>query len=152
MQSREFRSARKIACYLPMPDEVDTLAIVERAWRANKRVFVPVLRKRGKMSFLELRPTTTLTRSGFGLWEPLDGAEVSPRDLDLVITPTVAFDREQHRIGMGGGYYDRCFAFLKHRRNWLRPKLAGVAFASQKVEKISPNPWDIRLYRVFTDT
>ncbi len=134
-----------------MPEEVDTLTIVERAWRANKRIFVPVLRKRGKMSFVELRPTTTLARSEFGLWEPVDGEEISPRDLDLVVTPTVAFDDECHRIGMGGGYFDRCFAFLRHRQRWLRPKLAGVAFASQKVEKISPNPWDIRLYRIFTD-
>lgn len=149
--SREFFSCRTIACYLPMPDEVDTLAIIERAWCANKRVFVPVLRKRRKLSFRRLTPDTTLVRSVFGIWEPVDGEEISPRRLDLVITPTVAFDENRHRIGMGGGYYDRCFAFLRNRQQWLRPKLAGIAFASQKVEKITPNPWDIRLYRIFTD-
>ena len=149
--SREFYSCRTIACYLPMPDEVDTLEIIERAWCANKRVFVPILRKRRNMSFCRLTPDTTLVRSDFGIWEPVDSEEISPRRLDLVVTPTVAFDENRHRIGMGGGYYDRCFAFLRNRQQWLRPKLAGIAFASQKVEKITPNPWDIRLYRIFTD-
>jgi 5-formyltetrahydrofolate cyclo-ligase len=52
---------------------------------------------------------------------------------------------------MGGGYFDRCFHFLKHRRKWLRPKLLGIAFDCQKVEKIVSNPWDIPLYQVITE-
>jgi len=40
---------------------------------------------------------------------------------------------------------------LRHRNHWLRPKLVGVAFACQEVEKIAPKPWDIRLYGVFSD-
>jgi len=52
---------------------------------------------------------------------------------------------------MGGGYYDRCSSFLQHRRNLLHPKLIAVAFACQEVEKITPNPWDIRLYQVITE-
>lgn len=150
-RSREFRSGKTIACYLPMGDEVDTLEIFDRSWRANKRIFAPVLRKRGKMLFREIRPESTLERNSFGVWEPSTGATIEPRDLDIVITPTVAFDNDNNRIGMGGGYFDRCFSFLRHRKYWLHPKLIGVAFACQKVEKITPNVWDIRLYSVITD-
>ena len=152
VNSRDFFSSRAVACYLPMSDEVDTRDIIACAWRANKRIFVPVLRERRKMLFREIRPDTVLERRAYGLWEPTHGDFCSPRSLDLVITPTVAFDAENHRIGMGGGYYDRCFSFLRHRRRWLHPKLIGIAFACQQVEKITPNPWDIRLYGVFHDT
>lgn len=151
VHSRFFFASKAIACYLPTEDEVDTCGIIEAAWRANKRIFVPVLRNHGKMLFRELRHRTNLVRNQYGVWEPTDGALIAPRQLDVAIAPTVAFDEKNNRIGMGGGYFDRCFAYLRLRQFWFRPKLVGVAFDCQKVEKITPNPWDIRLYRVFTD-
>ena len=150
-RSREFSAAEFIACYLPMRDEVDTHLVIERGWRANKRIFVPITRNNGEMFFREIRPDTPLVRNSMSIWEPDLGEVISPRELQLVITPTVAFDSENHRIGMGGGYYDRCFSFLRHRKLWFKPKLIGVAFNCQKVEKISPNTWDIRLYRTLSE-
>jgi 5-formyltetrahydrofolate cyclo-ligase len=151
ISSREFLSASLIACYLPMHDEVDTRLIIERAWRADKRIFVPITRNNGEMFFREIRPDTTLQRNQMTIWEPQSGDFISPRNLQLVVTPTVAFDKYLHRIGMGGGYYDRCFSFLQHRKHWIKPKLAGVAFRCQEVEEITPNIWDIRLYRIITE-
>ena len=147
-----FNAATLIACYLPMGDEVDTRAIIARAWRANKRVFVPVMRNHYQMIFREIGPDTTLLRNRMKIWEPNSGDIVSPTELQVVITPTVAYDDDGHRIGMGGGYYDRCFSFLRHRKVWLKPKLLGVAFKCQKVEKITPNTWDIPLYRIYDES
>ena len=146
-----FFSSHAIGCYLPTDEEVDTRSIIERGWRANKRIFIPVLRKGRKMLFREMQSETVLERNAYGVWEPTSGDFISPRKLDIAIAPTVAFDSDNNRIGMGGGYFDRCFSYLRHRKYWLRPKLIGVAFDCQKVEKISPNAWDIPLYRVFTD-
>ncbi len=151
IRSRDFLSASLIACYLPMRDEVDTRMIIERGWRANKRIFVPITRNNGEILFREIRPDTSLQRNRMMIWEPLSGAFISPRELQLVVTPTVVFDKNNHRIGMGGGYYDRCFAFLNHRNHWIKPKLAGVAFKCQEVEEITPNTWDVRLYRLFSE-
>jgi 5-formyltetrahydrofolate cyclo-ligase len=151
IRSHEFFAANVIACYLPMHDEVDPGLIIERAWCAKKRVFCPVVEKKGGMIFRLLEPDTTLRRNNFGLWEPVDSESIATKELDLVITPLVAFDDDKHRIGMGGGYFDRSFAFLKHNRRWLRPKLLGLAFACQKVEKIVANPWDIPLYGIVTE-
>jgi 5-formyltetrahydrofolate cyclo-ligase len=150
--SREYLSAKLIACYLPMRDEVDTRSIIERGWRANKRIYVPITRNNGEMFFREIRPDTSLHRNRMTIWEPDSGEFISPRALQFVVTPTVAFDGNNHRIGMGGGYYDRCFSFLRHRNQWLKPKLFGVAFECQKIEEISPNAWDIRLYRIICET
>lgn len=151
MHSREFLASKTLACYLHDWDEVDTRAIIERAWCAKKRVFAPVIDRRGGMRFHALRPDTRLEQNRFGLWEPVATSAIAPQKLDVVITPAVAFDDELNRIGTGGGYFDRCFAFLRNRKQWLRPKLIGVAFDCQRVEKITPNPWDIRLYRVISE-
>jgi 5-formyltetrahydrofolate cyclo-ligase len=151
INSREFGASKSLGCFLPMHDEVDTREIIEHAWRANKRVFVPILRSKFQMRFCEITAESELERDSFGIWEPVRGFLIDPQMLDLIVTPTVAFDQENNRIGMGSGYYDRCFAFLRNRRHWLRPKLMGVAFRCQQVEKIVPNPWDIPLYRVVTE-
>jgi 5-formyltetrahydrofolate cyclo-ligase len=151
INSRYFLSAKTIACYLPMHDEVDTAAIFLRSWRAKKRIFAPVIDSQGTMKFREILPNSPLVQNFFGLWEPTIGEEISPRKLDTVITPLVAFDQKLNRIGMGGGYYDRCFAFLKHRQNCRRPKLIGTAFTCQETANIAPNPWDIPLYRIITE-
>jgi 5-formyltetrahydrofolate cyclo-ligase len=140
-----------IACYLPTSDEVDPTQVIERAWCANKRVFAPVTDTHGTMNFCEVTRETLITRNDYGIWEPVSGTFIDAKSLDIVITPLVAFDRQKNRIGMGGGYYDRCFHFLRNRRKWLRPKLIGIAFACQNVKEIAPNPWDIPLYRVVTD-
>jgi len=134
-----------------MNDEVDTRPIFESCWRRNKRVFAPVTYLDGSMLFREVLRDSTLEKNSFGLWEPSAGPVFDERLLDVVVTPLVAFDENRNRIGMGGGYFDRCFSFLRHRTKWLQPKLIALAFDCQKVEKIAANPWDIPLSRVYTD-
>lgn len=152
IRSGTFRASGKVGCYLPSDEEVDTWPIIERAWTMGKRVFAPVVGKNWTMRFRDLDPDTSLSPNGYGLLEPQNGEFVDPRRLDIVITPMVAFDSSRHRLGMGGGYFDRCFSFLKGRQIWLHPKLIGVAFDCQRVDAISANPWDIRVFRVITET
>ena len=151
VHSHEFMACKTIACYLPCYDEVDPSYIIERAWRANKRIFAPVIANNQNMFFRQLLPDTQIEKNRFDLWEPASGQTIRAKRIDVVITPVVAFDNRRNRIGMGGAYFDRCFSFLKNRQHWLHPKLIGVAFDCQKVEKIVPNHWDIRLYSVITE-
>ncbi len=151
LNSSFFFRAANIACYIATPEEVDTSLVFDLAWRTGKRIFAPVTGDKGTMRFVEARPETKLVRNRYGLWEPESGEEISARKLRTVITPTVAFDRQKQRIGMGGGFYDRAFRNLNNQRNWRPTKLIGFAFDCQKVEEIPANPWDIPLYRVFTE-
>ena len=146
-----FQRAEHIACYLPTPEEVNTWTVIARAWRMKKRIFVPVIEKKHQMHFQEINAETELQTNQFGIPEPKHGDFVTARMLDVVLTPVVAFDESNHRVGMGGGYYDRTFSFLKNRKFLFHPRLIGLAFACQKVERISPNPWDIRLFSTITD-
>lgn len=152
LQSNYFLSSSTLGCYLSSNDEVDTNAIFERAWRAKKRIFAPVVDEGHKMRFVEIRRESRLTTNRFGIWEPISGDEISASELDVVVTPVVAFDENRNRIGMGGGYYDRYFSMQRENRDWMRPKLVGLAFNCQRVDKIAPNRWDIRLSRIFVET
>lgn len=152
LNSRYFLGSDTIGCFVSMWDEVDTSAIIERAWRAKKRIFLPVTASHGRMQFRETLPESLLSKNDFGLWEPVGSRPIDASELDVVVTPLVAFDEHRNRIGMGGGYFDRTFAFLAGRSQWLRPKLIGVAFDCQRIQKITPNPWDIGVFRVFTET
>jgi len=152
VRSHEFAASGCIACYLPADDEVDPRLVIARAWTQKKHVFAPAVLDDFVLAFRMITPDTQLVRNRYGLWEPDSSSlEIAAQDIDIVLTPVVAFDDERHRIGMGSGYFDRCFAFLRHRNHWLRPKLVGLAFECQRVKKIKPNPWDIRLYRVITE-
>lgn len=104
------------------------------------------------MTFVEISPDTELLGNRYGIQEPVSGETVGARELDIVLLPLLGFDICGNRIGMGGGYYDRAFSFLKNRECYLRPKLIGLAYASQRLDEISPSPWDIPLFRVVTES
>ena len=151
-RSSWFSRTHLIGCYLSADSEAGTWSIISRAWRMKKRIFAPVTGINGQMDFCEVTKDSMLTANRYGLLEPVDGEFIPSRRLQVVITPLVAFDAEKNRIGMGGGYYDRSFAYLKSRQLLLQPKLIGIAFDCQRVEKIAANPWDIRLYSVITES
>ncbi len=151
LNSHLFYASHVIGCYLPTYDEVDTRAVFNRAWRTSKRIAVPVVQSDESMAFVSVHRESRLVRNRFGIWEPTEGERIAPRAMDVCVVPGVAFDARGNRVGMGGGYYDRTFAFLNRTRNWARPKLVGFAFACQCVDQIDTRPWDVALHRVITE-
>ena len=145
-----FRSARRIGIFLAFDGEPTLADVIEAAARAGKRVYAPVI-TRSRMRFAELDLGARLGTNFFGILEPDPSRRIDPRRLDLVLTPLVAFDDHGVRIGVGRGYYDRCFRFLRARRTWRRPKLLGVAYELQHVPTIAPEPWDVPLWGAITE-
>jgi 5-formyltetrahydrofolate cyclo-ligase len=76
---------------------------------------------------------------------------INPRWLDLVLVPLVGFDERGTRLGMGAGFYDRHFAFLRHRRTWHWPRLLGLAFDVQRVERLADAAHDVPLWGIVTE-
>ena len=151
VRSNFFRRAENIGCYLSSEMEVDTRAIILRAQRMKKRIFAPVVEENYLMKFREVSAICDAQQNSFGIMEPVSGEFFSASQLDIVLTPGVAFDDSGNRIGMGKGYFDRTFSFLAARNVYFRPKLIGLAFECQKVEKITANPWDIRVFCTITE-
>jgi 5-formyltetrahydrofolate cyclo-ligase len=86
----------------------------------------------------------------FGIRSPAPPASALPfAELDVVLVPLVAFDRHGTRIGMGGGYYDRGFAFRIAAPP--PPFLVGLAYHWQLHEPLDRRQWDVPLDAVITD-
>lgn len=77
---------------------------------------------------------------------------LAPSRLDVVFVPLLGFDARLARLGQGGGYYDSTFHFRRHRLNWRKPLLVGVAFDEQQLDALPVEPWDLRLDLVITPT
>jgi 5-formyltetrahydrofolate cyclo-ligase len=103
------------------------------------------------LRFAPWRPGAALVSNRYDIPEP-DVAEddlLEAGDMALVVAPVVAFDARCHRLGMGAGWYDRSFAFRRERP--APPWLVGAAFASQQVESVAPEAWDVPLDAVCTE-
>ena len=150
-----FLRSKRIAAYLCADGEIDPFPLLSYAQSLGKRCYLPVLRAHPQRTlwFCEYRPGDRLFLNRFGIAEPSVRRRppVSPWGLDLVLLPLVAFDDEGNRLGMGGGYYDRTFAYLRHREYWRSPYLIGVAHEFQRVDRLQKQSWDIPLQGVVTE-
>ena len=142
--------AQTVAVFLSFDGELDTRALIDQLWRAGKRVYLPVLHlfSPGNLLFLHYHPSSDLVVNRLNIREPkLDVRDVLPlSQLDVLVTPLVAFDAAGQRLGMGGGFYDRTL------QNWRQHRLQPVGYAHdcQQVDALPTEQWDIPLPAVIT--
>lgn len=131
----EFQEAEAIYAYADYNHEVMTSEIIEAAWAAGKKVAVPKVHGKD-MIYYELTDFSQLEPGYFQIPEPARGEAVNWENA-LMIMPGVAFDRCRHRVGYGGGFYDR---FLEVHTS--HPTVA-VAFDFQMIGEAPTEPTDI---------
>ena len=136
--------ARSIAAYLSNGREVDAMPLVERACAAGIRTALPHIdRPGGAMRFLNWRPGDPLHKGPYDILQPFARAdECVP---EAIIAPLVAFDRAGHRLGQGGGFYDRAFAAFPDARR------VGLAWSVQEIAQVPVASWDQPLHAVITE-
>ncbi|MDF2606171.1 MAG: 5-formyltetrahydrofolate cyclo-ligase [Bacillales bacterium] len=108
-------NSKNISITLSTELEIDTYAIIRKAWDQGKSVSVPAIDVPTKsMTFYRINSFDNLKITKFGIKEPADNNEVSSiENFDLVIVPGVYFNKRKYRIGYGGGYYDRFLPKVK---------------------------------------
>ena len=146
--------AVRVAGYWACDGELDPAPLLERTWAAGRSVYLPVLTGEYSLHFAPYPPGAPLRRNRFNIPEP----EVSPMEwlepsrLDLVLAPLVAFDRTGTRLGMGGGFYDRAFAFLRDPAyRGHRPMLLGLGYEFQQAAELARQAWDVPLDAAVTE-
>ncbi|EGU50036.1 5-formyltetrahydrofolate cyclo-ligase [Vibrio orientalis CIP 102891 = ATCC 33934] len=150
----EVKPAQHIALYLSADGEVDTMPLIEELWRSGKHVYLPVIHpfSKGHLLFLHYTKHSPMVLNKYQIAEPkLDQTQIIPaQSLDVICTPLVGFDSAGHRLGMGGGYYDRTLA------PWFKtgqgPKPIGLAHDCQHVDALPIESWDIPLPKIVTPT
>ena len=105
MKEPVWKNAGSIFCYVSLADEVATIPLIQAAWAEGKKVAVPRCEGRD-MVFITLTSFDCLAPGIHGIPEPVGGT-TEENDAALIIMPGVAFDVNRHRVGYGGGFYDR---------------------------------------------
>jgi 5-formyltetrahydrofolate cyclo-ligase len=131
-----------VSGFWPMPGEIDIRPLLAALHARGHDILLPQTPPRGeKLIFRHWRPGATMLAERFGTLRP-DGPEGVPA---LLFVPLLAFDRTGHRLGYGGGYYDRTLAALPGAR------AIGCAFAAQEVLAVPAGAHDMRLDAVATE-
>jgi 5-formyltetrahydrofolate cyclo-ligase len=144
----ELREATTVMCFASFRTEVDTGPLLDWCLRHGKRLALP--RVTGPRT-LECRLVTDTQRDlepgSWGILEPVDRlSALDPGEIDCVIVPGSAFDREGGRLGYGGGFYD---AYLRLLRPDV-PRVAG-AFACQLCDEVPMEGHDLRIDALVTE-
>ena len=137
-----------VMVYLSMNSEVDTWQLVELLHEQDRKIIAPVVdTKSGDLipkQIQNLDEDVVLHR--YGMYEPKESCPVFPTpQLQLILVPAIAFDKNGHRLGYGKGFYDR---FLPTCPNAVT---VGLAYQLQIVEDTYPQPWDVPVHHIFTE-
>ena len=148
IKSNAYVNSNLIFIYVSMKNEVDTHRIIKWSIENGKKVCVPkVISKKDGMEAVLIESFSDLAPGQYGIFEPKeDKVVVNPEDVDLVITPGLAFDMSGGRLGYGGGFYDR---FLKYTSKYCIK--AGVAYSFQLENKIPTGSEDIPVDIIVTE-
>ncbi len=140
-----FRNAKTVLGFASIRKEVQTLTILEAAWAAGKQVVLPRIVDQA-LVLHRVETMSELSEGAFSVPEPAASApQIEPRAIDFALVPALAADLRGHRIGYGGGYYDR-----------LLPELTGaitcaLVFDFQLVSEVPEQPMDVAVDLVVTD-
>ena len=141
-----FIKAQTIVLFASLPDEVDTSLLLLK-YKNKKNILLPVV-EGDNLLLRRFQNFNHLQKGAFGIQEPIacDNAFTNLKQVDLVITPGVAFDQSLHRLGRGKGFYDR---FLSQQAISQAYKI-GICFPCQLVSKLPTEAHDILMNEVIT--
>lgn len=134
--SELYKNAKTIYGYMPYNQEVRTVPMLERALRDGKRVAVPKCYG-DEMRFIYMDDLSKVEKGYANIPEPIADEPVADDETALVLMPGLAFDPEGHRIGYGGGFYDKFLA-----QEPKHPTLA-LCYDFQMLEKLETEEFDI---------
>jgi 5-formyltetrahydrofolate cyclo-ligase len=147
ISSDEFINANTIGVTIARFPEVDTIPLIEAAWKMGKRIAVPrCIQATREMDFRSIKSFDDLEIVYLDLREPIisETKSISKHEIDLQIVPGVAFSKNGYRIGFGGGYYDRYLTDFKG-------KTLSIAFNCQTNQDVPIEIYDIPVNKIITD-
>ncbi|EKF42096.1 5-formyltetrahydrofolate cyclo-ligase [Nitratireductor indicus] len=137
-----------VAGFWPMRSEMDVRPLMEALAERGARLCLPAILDKTTIVFRAFMRDAQLVDMGFGTQGP--GSAAAVLEPDLMLVPLAAFDGRGHRIGYGAGYYDRAIARLAERGR--KPRLIGIAFDCQEVERVPDEDHDVAIAEILTES
>ena len=143
-----YKSADTIMAYSSMPEEIQLNELFDNAFSNDKILAIPLIIGRGTMRPVFLPTVEDLVVGDFGIMTVRQDKRqfVEFDNIDCVIVPGAAFDRQGNRLGLGGGYYDR---FLQRVPN---AKRVALSFDYQLLETVPAEPHDAKMDIIITES
>jgi 5-formyltetrahydrofolate cyclo-ligase len=141
----ELRAGGTVMAFASFGSEVDTSPILDGLLADGRRVTLPRV-EQGEIVPVVFDAGDPMRAAAFGMDEPTGEQTVSPKDLDVVVTPGLGFDRQGYRVGYGGGFYDRLFT-----RTRSDVAKVGICFATQLVGPLPHGGHDVPVDVIVTD-
>lgn len=139
-----YQESETVYCYVSYRYEADTWRFIMYSLKIGKRVAVPKVCG-DEMQFYYIRDVKELKEGYRGIFEPPGTNERATEENALFLMPMVAFDREKHRLGYGGGFYDR---YLEKHPKHMK---VGIGFAFQEIPHIPAEKYDVNPDKIWTD-
>lgn len=138
-----------IAGYYPIQSELNPFPLMQVFENRGYRLALPCLMAAGEgfvMRFRRFAIGDALELGPFDIHQPR--AEAGEAEPDVILVPLLGFTRDGHRLGYGGGYYDRALERLRLQRDM---RVCGIAFSGQELAELPAEVHDQRLDEIFTE-
>ena len=147
-KNKKLNNLEIISSFFSIKSEISTADLNEYLISKNKILSFPVVNPKSKiLSFRKFKKNQNLVEGSYKIPEPpLENEEVMPK---LIFVPCLAFDIQGYRLGYGGGYYDRTFAYFKDINHQFIS--VGFAYDDQKVDSVIRDQFDYKLNYVLTE-
>ncbi|WP_266158887.1 5-formyltetrahydrofolate cyclo-ligase [Dyella silvatica] len=151
-QLPEYLTDTRVAGYWACDGELPLNLVMAPLATRGQQFLLPLIGDDRSLRFAPWTSGEDVQPNRYGIPEPVAPREwLAPFQLDLVLVPLLAFDRRGHRLGYGGGYYDRSFSFLREQVRPTEPLLVGIGYDFQELPAIDAESWDVPLDYIATD-
>lgn len=143
LNNKKVLEANDILIYVSLDMEVDTKVLINKLWTLNKNIYVPKVEE-NIINFYKINSFNDLVIGSFGVLEPITNIIYKDNNNSCCIIPGLLFDRNNNRLGYGGGYYDK---FLENRNIYK----IGICFSTFLVDNLITDKYDIKMDEVITE-
>ncbi|GAA0721912.1 5-formyltetrahydrofolate cyclo-ligase [Clostridium malenominatum] len=147
LESDYYKNAQTIFVFVSYKTEVDTHAIIKKALEDGKRIAVPKIKtKKEGILPVEIKDFNELSSGNYGILEPKEDNIINKEEIDLILSPGVAFDKNGGRLGYGGGFYDKFISsFIK------KIPIVAIGYKLQLVDQVPMDEFDMRVSDIITN-
>lgn len=150
-----YSTSKHIAVYYSFKHEISTIPLLSQILNDGKNCYLPVISSytSKEINFVKYTLNTKLTRNKYGILEPFCSPNdyINLKTLDIIVVPSIAFDANKNRLGIGGGYYDILLKKLSNLPNNKKIFSVGIGFEFQKIDNVPKLEHDIPLDKIITE-